>query len=248
MKKLTIFLIVLIIASLFSGCSVRGYDYGGVDDSLINENASPNAKALYAYLLECYGYKTFTGQYIDSYMDYSKDEFKVNPIDPESPMTVLKAYELQAVHQVTNSYPAVLGLDIDVCVLKGDDYSIRQAIEWHELGGIVTICWHWYSPNKEGRVGFYTEESDFNLKKTLNNKDGEDYKSLIESIDELCEAMKPLSEADVPILWRPLHEASGGWFWWGDSGKAAYFELWDLLYYRMTDLHELNNLIWISNF
>ena len=51
----------------------------------------------------------------------------------------------------------------------------------------------------------------------------------------------------MPVLWRPLHEASGGWFWWGASGADAYKQLWNLLYDRLCNLHGLNNLIWIWN-
>lgn len=39
--------------------------------------------------------------------------------------------------------------------------------------------------------------------------------ALISDIDHISEALKPLADADVPVLWRPLPEAGGGWYWWG---------------------------------
>jgi len=49
----------------------------------------------------------------------------------------------------------------------------------------------------------------------------------------------------VPVLWRPLHEAEGGWFWWGANGPQPFKTLWRLLYHRLTDGHHLHNLIWV---
>ena len=45
------------------------------------------------------------------------------------------------------------------------------------------------------------------------------------------------------MLWRPLHEAGGQWFWWGLDAEACN-ELWRVMYKRF---HEagLNNLIWV---
>jgi mannan endo-1,4-beta-mannosidase len=49
------------------------------------------------------------------------------------------------------------------------------------------------------------------------------------------------------VLWRPLHEAAGGWFWWGAHGREAYLELYQLLYERLTYEYGLNNLLWVWN-
>jgi mannan endo-1,4-beta-mannosidase len=57
--------------------------------------------------------------------------------------------------------------------------------------------------------------------------------------------LKKLQAAGVPVLWRPLHEASGGWFWWGAKGAGPYLELYKLLFDRLTKVHKLNNLIWV---
>ena len=42
---------------------------------------------------------------------------------------------------------------------------------------------------------------------------------------------------DVPVLWRPLHEASGGWFWWGAKGPEPFKQLWELMFQRFTQVH-----------
>lgn len=48
-------------------------------------------------------------------------------------------------------------------------------------------------------------------------------------------------------MWRPLHEASGRWFWWGASGKDAYIALYRYMYDYFTQEKGLDNLIWVWN-
>ncbi len=81
----------------------------------------------------------------------------------------------------------------------------------------------------------------------MKGQDKEGYDLLMKDIDVIANELLRLQEAGVPILWRPLHEASGGWFWWGASGSDAYIELYKLLYERLTNEYQLNNLIWVWN-
>jgi mannan endo-1,4-beta-mannosidase len=57
--------------------------------------------------------------------------------------------------------------------------------------------------------------------------------------------LKQVQDAGVPILFRPLHEAEGGWFWWGAEGPEPCVELYRLLYDKFTNEYGLNNLIWV---
>lgn len=38
--------------------------------------------------------------------------------------------------------------------------------------------------------------------------------------------MQRMENQNVTVLWRPLHEASDGWFWWGNAGAEPYKWLW----------------------
>ena len=55
--------------------------------------------------------------------------------------------------------------------------------------------------------------------------------------------LRLLKEAGIPVLWRPLHEASGGWFWWG-SDAEAFKTLWRLMFDTFK-AEGLDNLIWV---
>ena len=74
-----------------------------------------------------------------------------------------------------------------------------------------------------------------------------DCAALLHDIDSVAKAMKPLADKDIPVLWRPLHESGGDWYWWGADGAEAYRWLWDVMYRRMTKYHGLHNLIWVWN-
>ena len=52
----------------------------------------------------------------------------------------------------------------------------------------------------------------------------------------------------MPILFRPLlHEAEGGWFWWGAKGPGPCLALYHHLYHRLVDYHHIDNLLWVWN-
>ena len=66
---------------------------------------------------------------------------------------------------------------------------------------------------------------------------------LLSDMDAVAKELQTLWDAKVPILWRPLHEASGGWFWWGDCSPDSYCKLYRLMYEKFTKEYELDNLI-----
>ncbi len=207
-----------------------------VEAKLVNPNASDNAKRLMKYLTDIYGKQILSGQYCDQGM---------------------YGMERAAIWRTTGGeYPAVLGLDmIEYSPSRAANGStskaIEYALEYWEAGGIVTFAWHWNVPEKYLTDiwwrGFNTDATNISLAKIMNGEDEEGYELLLSDIDVIAGHLKRLQEADVPVLWRPLHEASGGWFWWGASGPEAYKQLYVLLYDRLTNYHGLNNLIWLWN-
>ena len=81
---------------------------------------------------------------------------------------------------------------------------------------MVTFCWHWNAPKdlidqpgKEWWRGFYTEATTFDVAKAMEDPQSEEYTLIIRDIDAIAVQLKKLANADVPVLWRPLHEAEG---------------------------------------
>lgn len=207
-----------------------------VPATLVNKNADDNTKRLMSYLTDIYGEYFLSGQYCD---------------------TGMYGNEVASIWNVTDGkFPAVLGLDFieysPSRVANGSSSKATEyATEFWNKGGIVTFCWHWNAPVKyltdTWWKGFYKEATNIDLAAIMNGEDTEGYDLLVSDIDAIAVELKKLEEAGVPILWRPLHEASGGWFWWGASGAEAYKKLYIMLYDRLTTYHEINNLIWVWN-
>lgn len=209
---------------------------------LSNKNPSQNAVKLYDFLCESFGSKILSGQYVSDFSDK----------------------EINAIYEKTGRHPAIRFSDLMHITL--DDLSaendVNSALAWAENGGIVGFSWHWYAPM--GEKSFYTKDTDFKLsnavtKLSLENLDqkhidelyqkgfiSEECVALLRDMDKVAQMLKSLKAHDVPVLFRPLPEASGGWFWWG-CDKDSYRWLWELIYNRFTQYHKLDNIIWVWN-
>lgn len=207
-----------------------------VSPDLCDPDSTIEARRLMTYLCDSYGKAIISGQYCDEGMYGCENAVIWRNCDGE--------------------YPAMLGLDlIDYSPsrvahgTKGS--SVDQAIDYWNKGGIVTLCWHWNAPEKYltgvWYSGFYTEHTNLDLAAVMDGRDPEGYELLMSDIDAIALQLKRLQDAGVPVLWRPLHEASGGWFWWGAAGHEAYLKLYRLLWHRLTEDHDLHNLIWVWN-
>jgi len=132
------------------------------------------------------------------------------------------------------------------------DNESEQSIAWaQQTGGVISMSWHWNAPTDLVDAGdwpwwrgFYTQGTTFDLPGALANPGGADYQLILRDIDAIADELQKFEDAGVPVIWRPLHEAQGGWFWWGAHGPDAFKDLWHLMYDRMTDVHGLHNLIW----
>ncbi len=209
--------------------------------ALTNPNADDNALGLMSYLAMNYGKTSLAGQ--QSQGDWANDHG-------------LFGGEAELIYEQTGKRPAVIGLDmIDYSpsrVANGTNSSeVEAAIEAWENNAIVTFCWHWNAPEDyitgTWWSAFYTEHvREGFFKKIMDGDDPAGYNMLVRDIDAIAEELAILRDAGVPVLWRPLHEASGGWFWWG-TDRTSYLKLYELLYDRLTNHHNLTNLIWVWN-
>lgn len=214
-----------------------------VSPTLINPNATEETRKLFAYLCSIYGKYTLSGQVCDKGLD---------------------GPEIKAIHEVTGKYPAILGLDMmdytpSRVALGGRSDAVEQAIRFHEQGGIVTFCWHWAAPkqyildgkDKNGNPrwwgAFYTENVTYDIEAVMNGTDPEGKALLDKDIEGIAKQLLRLQSQGIPVLWRPLHEASGGWFWWGAKDAEPCRQLWVYLYDQLTNEYGCNNLIWVWN-
>jgi len=142
--------------------------------------------------------------------------------------------------------------------------------ELWNMGGLPTFTWHWkvgqdtifYTQangyKNEGCTEGVTKTADnntcFNYTKAFKDSTCKEidetsdvYKDIVADVDIVSGYFKELQEKDIAVLWRPLHEASGGWFWWGVASGECYKQLYRLVFDRMVKTNGLRNLLWVWN-
>ncbi|HHV29502.1 glycosyl hydrolase [Acetivibrio mesophilus] len=232
------------------------FDYADMPDHIIDPTpcdpkATAETKALMKYLTGVYGKYVISGQ----------QEIYGNGNDGNMEL------EFEYIYDKTGKYPAIRGFDfMNYNPLYGwEDGTTERIIDWvKNRGGIATASWHInvpadftsYTPGDQldWTNCTYKPTKSFDTAKCLD-KTSKEYTYLMMAIEDLAEQLLILQDENIPVLFRPFHEAegynntdgSGAWFWWGSGGAEVYKELWKLLYTTLTEEYGLHNLIWEVN-
>ena len=204
----------------------------------VSENAQTNEKTMevWNYLRSVYGKQVITCQQ----------------------MMGNECYEDLVFYNATNDLTAMKGYDFIFCTgsYHSDD-MIDEAIEWSkESGGLCAFTWHWNVPkdidNPDGGYAFYTSEITNFSQVNAVTPGTKEYETVIHDIDLIATKIQRMESEGVTILFRPLHEASGAWFWWGLQGRDSatnevFQKLWYMIYDRLENYHKLTNIIWVWN-
>ena len=195
-----------------------------INPGLVTPGATKEALALYQFLKDNYGKKILSGV-----------------------MTLASFDETSWLKTNTGKEPAIIGLDFMHCFRNYNWYDNEQPIKdaktYWSRNGIPVFVWHWRDPSKQTEH-FYTNQTTFDVSK-INDPASSEYAAMIRDIDSVSGLLKKLQEQKVPVIWRPLHEAAGKWFWWGAKGAAPCKKLFQVMYDRMVNHHGLKNLIWV---
>lgn len=161
--------------------------------------------------------------------------------------------ERSDVFAVAGKYPAVLGLDLGgieigaPCNLDGNNFDIMReaAIKHYERGGIVTFSWHLRNPLTGGDA--WDVSSDKVVESVLPG--GEKHEYFLEWLDRTAEYLSSLKDGEgnvIPVIFRPWHEHTGSWFWWGKNlcTPAQYNRLWVMTYNYFVNEKGLDNMLW----
>ncbi len=195
--------------------------------TMTDPNASDSAKALYAYLQGL----TESDQVLFGHQnDVSRS---------------VSGKELGDVKDVTGSVSGIFG--IDSLALFGSEAggtdaktalenSIKYSKDAAANGAIVTLSAHMpnftnakIKDNGNGTYDFFN--CDFNeskdtsgdsLKKILpGGEKNEVYKAYLDTIATYA---NELQKANIPVIFRPFHENTGSWFWWGSANTAESYK------------------------
>ncbi|MFR9532610.1 MAG: glycosyl hydrolase [Rikenellaceae bacterium] len=153
--------------------------------------------------------------------------------------------------EMVGDYPAIIGWDIariefaDSVNIDGVSFSLMRELirEHHRRGGVNTISWHAYNPidnsdswQKEAGVVSSIIEG------------GEHHDKLMANLERVADYVLSLTDDQgrlIPIIFRPWHEHTGSWFWWGRDFATPdeWRALWDITYDYFA-LRGLDNIVW----
>ena len=192
---------------------------------------SPEAEKLWNYLNEIYGKQILSGTIAN---------------------VAWNTNEAYWIYTKTQKYPAINCVDyIHLYASEPGawiDYSQTEFLEsWWAEGGIVAAMWHWNVPTNDGTgytctPGSEPNQTSFDIRK-INDPESEEYARMMTDIDKVADYLLLLKNKNIPVIWRPLHEAGGKWFWWGMDAESCK-TLWRVMYDRFQE-KGLNNLIWV---
>lgn len=209
-------------------------------DAPVSPNAQPGVAQLLSFLESVNGRYVLSGQQEIAW-DLNRQE-----------------EDFDYILKTTGKTPAVRGFDFLQYVyspsVRANQNATERAIAWAKSGGIVTFCCHLFMDlnSTNGSPQFYVPAANhgvgtnFDIRQAVIAGTPENTEFLAK-LDLIAAELKKLRDAGVVVLWRPFHECSGGWFWWGAQGAAPLKQAWRIMFDRFTGQHGLNNLIWVFN-
>lgn len=141
------------------------------------------------------------------------------------------------VKSVCGDYPAVISFDLGELELGGDanldkvpfDKMKQEIANQYQRGGLVSLSWHVRNPKTGGDAW---DVSDTTVVRSIL-PGGEHHRTFAGWLDTVAGFLNSLQTADgtkIPVLFRPWHEHTGSWFWWGEKlcTPEEYKALWHL--------------------
>ncbi|MBR5567188.1 MAG: beta-mannosidase [Bacteroidales bacterium] len=163
------------------------------------------------------------------------------------------AYDRSDVQEVTGQFPALYGMDLGGIELdsplnidKNDFNQMRaSAVAHHKRGGVITFSWHPMNPLTGGTTwdNTSTEVVASILPGGVNH---EKFMGWLSKAADYLGSIKDEEGNLIPLIFRPWHEHTRDWFWWGQNlcTTEQYVALWRMTYDYMTNVRGFNHLVW----
>ena len=162
---------------------------------------------------------------------------------------VIKSYM-----DTTGQAPSIIGMDLARHITATDTFRaefVRALIDYCRDGGIITASSHFTNPldEEQGYRGYLGKEKAWEDLIKEGTPSNLLFKRQLNSVATL---FRELQNNDIPILWRPLHEMNGNWFWWCIRqennylvDQRSYQELWKYVHDYFEKELGLTNILWV---
>ena len=222
----------------------------------VTPEPTESAQKLYRFLLENFGKRTISGV-------MTERPFENN--GQYTPQDFTTQTELSYINKASGKNVALVGFDFLHTTGKSSEEqwyqgythaSLEMAKTVWKAGGIPAFNWHWKDPMKEVEA-FYTQSSgntpytEFSITKAYDSEakkwktESDEYKAIVRDMEIVADSLLTLQKEGIALIWRPLHEASGAWFWWGTDGAEPCVALYKLMFDTFVNKKGLHNLIWV---
>lgn len=252
MYKQLLWQFVLTLAAVFFNCSA----HARATDKASNANANQSTRAVQAYLAALSN-NSIPGVIAGQNAGHSSDLLSTEGLTGYAPLIL----DLQ---KATGEAPGMIGVDYehDKIATPAQLSAVNKIlINYWNAGGLVSINWAPHNPwwNDETDIahnaGIWsdTRTKGGDMSKVeltqLTNPHSALHDVWRRKLDRVATALNELQQAGVVVLWRPLQEMNGDWFWWGISSAPKdpqpYIDLWIDMYHYLTVEKKLNNLLWV---
>jgi mannan endo-1,4-beta-mannosidase len=155
------------------------------------------------------------------------------------------------VKSVTGSHPALFGWDLEGVAKEGDELNrnktaavIRKlCVEAYLKGGVNTLSWH--MQNFVTGMNFY----DTTRCVAAILPGAAKHQQFLKALDHIADFIGSLQTTDgqaVPVIFRPFHEHTGNWFWWGKPfcSVSEFKALWQFTIEYLRDKKHLHNVLY----
>lgn len=152
------------------------------------------------------------------------------------------------VKDVCGAYPALYGWEIgdigqEVSLDSVNFVKIKGWIkEAYQRGGVNTISWHMDNPATGGDSWDKTPAVSLIIP---GGSKHDFYKLRLDVVAEFFDDLE-VSGTKIPIIFRPFHEHTGSWFWWGKGNCTAeeYKALWQFTVEYLRDEKGIHHVLY----
>lgn len=159
------------------------------------------------------------------------------------------------VYETTGKYPAVFGWDAGLALRRAEKpgsgadknanaKALAQNItDADSKGAIVTLSAHWCNP---GTGKDFNDTTAVASELLPGGKYSGTFNKELDAIAATAQQAKRSDGTLIPIIFRPLHENNGSWFWWGATHASAseYKELYRYIVDYLRDVKDVHNLLY----
>lgn len=245
--------IAIVTAALFAGCVGASGDESPADLGCEGKCDGASSASVAALLLGNLHAQMDTGVTL-----FGQERFNVTGVKRDGTQWLATAGDVDRsdAKTVLGAHPVVMGFDAWDLAIKPQSWSPSGAVHAeaarhvHANGGIVEMAFHMHGC----AVGSFNAPGNEGCLCRAANDDAFARTWLLAEYAKVADAIVTHGLDRIPIVFRPLHEHDGGWFWWGAphwncsgspryTGAAAYQRVFRTIVTYLRETRGLRNLL-----